>query len=108
MVAKVIREGIAYARRLGFSPHADYYTAAPLLEGADPDAVTTPVPLGKDGKPFYVAGPHDNVPRILAQLAKAAGPGAFDSVVPLAMPPDLADELDEDEEDDEEDEEEED
>jgi hypothetical protein len=98
LVAKVIREALAYARRLGFSPHPDYYMAAPLLEGADPDAVDTPVPLGKDGKPFFVAGPHDNVPRIMAQLAKAVGPGNFDVVAPIDLSPDLLEE-DEDWED---------
>ena len=99
LVAKVIREALAYARRLGFSPHPDYYLAAPLLEGADPDAVDTPVPLGKDGKPFFVAGPHDNVPRIMAQLAKAAGPGNFDFVAPVDLSPDLLDEDEDDEAD---------
>jgi hypothetical protein len=108
LVAKVIREALAFARRFGFSPHPDYYSAAPLLEGANPDAATTSVPQGKDGKPFFVAGPHDNVPRILAQLAKSAGPGNFDSVVPLDMPPDVFDGEEEDDDADEEDEQDED
>ncbi len=99
LVAKVIREALAYARRLGFSPHPDYYLAAPLLEGADPDAVSTPVPVGKDGKPFFVAGPHDNVPRIMAQLAKAVGPGNFDILAPIDLSADYLEEDEEDEDD---------
>jgi hypothetical protein len=83
LAARVVREAISYAHGLGFSPHPDYHAAAPLLEGADPDADPTPVPLGKDGKPFFVAGPHDNVPRIMARLTRAVGPDGFHYLVPL-------------------------
>ncbi len=39
--------------------------------------------FGKNGKPFFVAGPHDNVARILKQLEKTAGPGNYDYFAPL-------------------------
>jgi hypothetical protein len=35
------------------------------------------ITFGKDGKPFFVAGPDDNVGRIMRQLEKTAGPGNF-------------------------------
>ena len=89
LVAKIIREGIAYARSLGFNPHRDFAPAALLLAGADPDACPTPIPLGKDGKPFFVAGPYDNATRVMAQLTKAVGPGNFEYVVPIGAPPGL-------------------
>lgn len=86
LAAKVIREGIAYADSLGFKPHRDYYDAAPLLSGADPDACGTSVPLGVNGKPFFISGPNDNVPRIMAQLDKAVGPGNAEFVIELQDP----------------------
>lgn len=88
LAAKIVREGIAYADSLGFSPHRDYYQAAQLLEGADPDAAKKRVPVGgNDGKPYFIAGPYDNVPRIMAQLEKAVGPGNFKYTVPLGPGP---------------------
>jgi hypothetical protein len=83
LVAKIAREGIAYARQLGFHPHRDYQDAAVLLAGADPDACDLDVPLGVDGKPLFVAGPYDDAPRIVAQLTRAVGPDGFDFVVPV-------------------------
>jgi hypothetical protein len=97
LAAKVIREGVAYARRFGLKPDPDYYEAASLLEGADPDACDVHIPLGRDGKPFFVAGPYDNAQRIIAQLTKTAGPGNFDILVPVGMAPDFLVEDDEDE-----------
>jgi hypothetical protein len=90
LAAKVIREGIAYAETLGFKPHRDYYDCAPLLSGADPEACGTPVPLGINGKPFFISGPHDNVPRIMAQLDKAVGPGNAEFVIELQDPDEVA------------------
>jgi hypothetical protein len=89
LAAKVIREGIAYARRFGLKPDRDYYEAASMLEGVDPDACDVHVPLGRDGKPFFVAGPYDSAQRIVAQLTRTAGPGNFDYFVPLGMPDDF-------------------
>jgi len=80
LAAKVIQEGIAYARELGFSPHADYFLVAPFLEGAHPEACAEPVPLGYQGKPFYVSGPNDNPKQIVTKLAKNVGIGNFDYV----------------------------
>jgi hypothetical protein len=96
LAAKVILEGVAYARRFGLKPDPDYYEAASLLEGADPDACDAHVPLGKDGKPFFVAGPYDNAQRIIAQLTRTAGPGNFDFMAPVDMLPDFLIEDDED------------
>jgi len=84
LAAKILRDCIAYAHGLGFSPHPDYAQAAQMLDGADPDAAKQRVPVGgKDGKPYFIAGPHDNVARILAQLDKAVGPGNFQYTVPI-------------------------
>jgi hypothetical protein len=44
--------------------------------------------FGREGKPFYVAGPRDNVQRILRQLEKTAGPGNFDYIAMVGGPGD--------------------
>jgi len=94
LAAKIIRDSIAYAHTLGFPPHRDYQEAASFLDGAEPDRCRTSVPVGgRDGKPIFISGPYDDVPRILAQLERAVGPGNFNYTVhldPGAAPADLA------------------
>jgi hypothetical protein len=84
LAAKIIREAIAYAGELGFKPHRDYRDAMLVLGDADPDASDQPIPLGKDGKPFFQAGPYDNVSRIMAKLERKLGPDGFHFLVPLS------------------------
>jgi len=50
---------------------------APRGELEEPYQLT----FGKNGKPFFVAGPHDNAARILKQLEKTAGQGNYDYLV---------------------------
>jgi hypothetical protein len=84
LVAKIIEEGIAYASQFGFKPHPDYHKAKPILGDANPEVCPVQVPLGgPDGKPLFVAGPYDNVDRIVARLTKAVGPDGFGYVAPL-------------------------
>jgi hypothetical protein len=77
LVAKIVREAIAYADRLGFRPDPDYRDAMLVLGDADPDACDVPIPMGKDGKPLFIAGPYDNVDRIMAKLTRKLGPDGF-------------------------------
>lgn len=86
LVAKIIREAIAYARQFGFEPDPDYRDAMIVLGDADPDACPIPIPLGKDGKPFYIPGPYDNAPRIMNQLARRLGPDGFGYLIVLEAP----------------------
>lgn len=84
LIAKIIREGIAYARELGFSPDPDYRDAMAVLGDADPDACPDEIPLGgEDGKPLFIAGPYDDVPAIMAQLTKLCRPDGFTYLLPL-------------------------
>jgi len=92
LVAKIIREGIAYASQLGFSPDPDYRDADILLGDADPQACDVEVPLGgEDGKPFFISGPFDDVPRIMARLEKKLGPDGFRCLIHLGDPGDSFD-----------------
>ncbi|MEI6044843.1 MAG: hypothetical protein WCS37_10860 [Chloroflexota bacterium] len=77
LAAKIIRDSILYAKKYGFNPHPDFNEAVSLLVGTDPDASEVTVPLGKNGKPFFVAGPYDKADQIIAKLTKTAGPGNF-------------------------------
>jgi hypothetical protein len=102
LVARILREGIEYARKLGFKPNPDYHDAV-LLVGGDPDASDETVPLGKDGQPFFVSGPFDDPVQVMRKLDKAVGPGNYHFVTLFGEAPDFFDdddeegELDEDE-----------
>jgi hypothetical protein len=80
---QMIYASIEYAAQFGFEPEKDFaltqYVLAPRGELEEPYQLT----FGKNGKPFFIAGPHDNVARILKQLEKTAGPGNYDYLAPL-------------------------
>ena len=42
--------------------------------------------FGKDGMPFFLAGPYDNPQAIIAKLNKTAGPGNYHYIVPVGDP----------------------
>jgi hypothetical protein len=80
---QMIYASIDYAAQFGFSPEKDFalsqYLLPPRGELEEPYKLT----FGKDGKPFFIAGPHDNAERIVRQLEKTAGPGNFHYLMPL-------------------------
>jgi hypothetical protein len=84
LAAKIVREAIAYAGELGFRPDPDYRAAMIVLGDADPNACDIEIPVGgRDGKPFYFAGPYDNWRKIVDRLAQKLGPDGFHYVLPL-------------------------
>src|SRR5204863_3420959 len=92
---QMIYQAIEYAEQFGFEPQKDFtlsqYLLAPRGELEEPYNLT----FGKDGKPLFIAGPYDNVARILRQLDKTAGPGNYDYVAVLGGDP-----FDDDDDDD--------
>ena len=80
---QMVYASLEYAAQFGFQPEKDFavtqYILAPRGELEEPYQLT----FGKDGKPFFVAGPYDNAPRILRQLEKTAGPGNFHYFMPI-------------------------
>jgi len=69
---------IDYARNLGFEPDPDFEKARSLLgEWAGPGHIQ----FGRNGKPFFVNGPHDDVDRTLATLRRTVGEGNYDFVL---------------------------
>ena len=84
---QMIYQSIEYAEQFGFEPQRDFalsqYLLAPRGELEEPYDLT----FGKDGKPFFISGPNDNVTRIMRQLEKTAGPGNFDYLAMIGGEP---------------------
>jgi hypothetical protein len=85
---KLIKNAEAYAGDLGFRPHRDYEFAQRILGDINPAACPQEFTFGKDGKPRYVAGPHETETdsrRVIDILTKKLGPGGFHYLVPLNL-----------------------
>ena len=81
---KLVEGAVDYAKGLGLSPHPDYSRARQIFGDIDPAANDREFEFGKDGKPFYVAGPHDSPGRcasIVGILEERCGKGDRKSVV---------------------------
>ncbi len=81
---KLVEEALAYAKDLGFEPHADYRIARLIFGDIDADACPVSFTFGKAGKPFYINGPNDTPGmqrRIVKQLERRCGPGRYDYLV---------------------------
>ncbi len=67
-----------YAEGLGFQPHKDFEKSRSHIGEWDG---TIRIECGRDGKPFYVSGPHDNPQKIMETLKKSRGEGNFDFMI---------------------------
>ncbi|MEA5504769.1 DNA-binding response regulator [Halotia wernerae UHCC 0503] len=67
-----------YAESLGFQPHKDFEKSRSHIGEWDG---TIRIECGRDGKPFYVSGPHDNPQKIMETLKKSRGEGNFDFMI---------------------------
>jgi hypothetical protein len=65
---------VDYARQLGFEPDPDFDAVAPVLGQLDGRCG---IEFGRDGKPFYTNGPHDDAQAVLRTLERAVGPDGF-------------------------------
>ncbi|MEU8252275.1 helix-turn-helix domain-containing protein [Nonomuraea sp. NPDC048916] len=66
---------IDYARTLGFEPHEDFAPVADLLGKWKEDAA---IRFGRDGRPFYTQGPHDDPGKVLRTLRRKLSDDEFD------------------------------
>jgi hypothetical protein len=80
---QMIYESIEYAAQFGFEPEKDFALSQYLLEPRGELEEPYHLTFGKDGKPFFIAGPHDNAARLMRQLEKTAGPGNYHYMMPL-------------------------
>jgi hypothetical protein len=103
-VNQIIYGAIEYAAALGFRPNRDFRDSRYVLEERDPSQEAYDVSFGKEGKPFFIAGPYDDGPRIIAMLQRKLGEGNFDYLMELSPSDELEfveaewEEMDEDEE----------
>ena len=78
---QMIYASVEYAAQFDFTPEKDFtltqHLLAPRGELEEPYDLT----FGRDGKPFFIAGPYDNANLILKQLERTAGPGNYDYLV---------------------------
>ena len=82
---RLLHDAAAYAAGFGLAPSGDFAQAEAIF-GDIPMAMET-FPFGKNGKPFFISGPHDSptrIRRILDTLAKLAGPDGFDFIAAMA------------------------
>ncbi len=78
LAVKIIEESVRYAESIGFKPaDKDFMAARLLYRGVDPGSCPEPVICGKDGMPYYVNGPDDDVHAILVHLDARFGPDGF-------------------------------
>jgi hypothetical protein len=80
---QMIYASIDYAAQFGFTPEKDFATSQYLLAPRGELAETYKLTFGNNGKPLFVAGPHDNAARIIRQLDKTVGPGNYDYMMPI-------------------------
>ena len=80
----IIYGGIAYAEDLGFKPNKDWATSQFILEEDTEDIELIDVEFGKNGKPFFINGPLDNVGKVKARLDASVGAGNYNVLINLA------------------------
>jgi len=87
---KLVEGAVQYALDLGISPHPDYREAKLIFGEIETNASAEDFEFGKDGKPFFIAGPDDGPARcqqILRTLEDHCGSDGFHFIVPgYAMP----------------------
>jgi len=74
----IVYGAIEFAAQLGFKPNKDFKLSQYVLEDKNTVEPCDDIEFGKDGKPFYIAGPEDNVEYVLKQLESTAGKENFD------------------------------
>ncbi|MCP4357126.1 MAG: hypothetical protein GY796_03795 [Chloroflexi bacterium] len=87
--AKVVDEAVKYAASLGFKPNKDIKLANMVLGDTNPENCHVDIPLGKDGQPFFISGPYDNVDRVIRTLDRNVGQGNYHTLIQIPGPFDI-------------------
>jgi hypothetical protein len=74
-LVKIVQGAVEYAKSFGLPPHPDFRHAARLLAGIDPSACPEQFTFGRNGKPFYVQGPHESSAEAQAIIARIQAAG---------------------------------
>lgn len=78
---KLIEGAVDFARSAGLPPYRDYARASAIFGDVDASTCQESIEYGKDGRPFFIAGPNDSQERcrqIVAALSEHRGAGNFD------------------------------
>ena len=78
---KLVEGAVAFARNCGLSAHPDYNKARLIFGDIKAEESTAEFEFGKDGKPYFVNGPHDSQTRckqVISILKNTLGEGNFD------------------------------
>ncbi len=81
---KLIDGAVMYAKELGFESHPDYKNTKHIFGDIDLSFCPVKYIYGKNGKPFYIRGPHETVSeakKIINKLTRKCGEGGFDYMV---------------------------
>jgi hypothetical protein len=84
-VATFIHKAVEYASSFGFKPEGDYQIMQEFLKGIPLDE-SLAFTFGENGKPVYVAGPHDSsefVRKVMAKLDDAVGKDNYHYIIPM-------------------------
>ena len=92
LAAKILQESMRFAHELGFDPPQPARRSLIILGALDAASeCAEKIPLGGENrKPFYMAGPDDDVRHIMNTLIRKCGHGNFDFIAPQEwIPPGL-------------------
>ena len=93
----IVYGAIEYAEDLGFMPNKDFSITEYILDDVE-SLEFEEIEFGRDGKPYYFAGPYDDTSKVIAKLKKAVGEDNFEYTLPMGG---FGDEYDDDDFDDE-------
>lgn len=79
----IIYGAIDYAGELGFHPQKDFRITEYILDPELIDDGIDEIEFGSNGKPIFIAGPDDNVNRIINILNNSVGSGNYEYIMPL-------------------------
>jgi hypothetical protein len=91
-VQNVIWGAFEYAEELGFAPpkYCDFDITQYILDPID-EVDFVEIEFGQDGKPLFIAGPHDNVQKIRNILTKKLGVEGYHFLHPMGNTMDFDD-----------------
>jgi yecA family protein len=82
---KLVEGAVAYTEALGFAPHRDYKKARRVFGSVTSRDCPETFTYGKNGKPFFVAGPNDDeerIDRVVRVLTAKLGKDGFHYLLP--------------------------
>jgi yecA family protein len=82
---KLVEGAVAYTEALGFAPHRDYKKARRVFGSVNSRDCPQTFTYGKDGKPFFMAGPNDDEKRVdlvMRVLTAKLGADGFHYILP--------------------------